>query len=372
MTAALASRPQTAPDPTPSWPPVLTIPAAQSADGPPPEGLSPRRTRLLVASGRSARLRHGWLADLPEILDEGDVLVVNTSAVVAAALPATAAWDADAPPLRLHWSTAEPGADPAPTRVDVRAVVELRRAAGPASVRWHGAHPGGRVRLPAGGHAVLGASLPRSDRLWHADLHLPGGARAFLGRHGQPIRYGARTPAFGLDDVQTVFARDPGSAEPPSASLAFDADLVTRLVTAGVEVAPLLLHTGVSSPEDHEPPFAEWFAVGEATAARVRAARREGRRVIAVGTTATRALESAVDAHGVVRAASGWTDLLVSPADGVRAVDGLLTGWHEPEASHLQLLEAVADRTLLADSYAEALDAGYRWHAFGDLHLLLP
>ena len=93
--------------------------------------------------------------------------------------------------------------------------------------------------------------------------------------------------------------------------------------------------------------------------------------MIAVGTTVVRALETATDEHGVVHASHGWTNLTITPERGVRAVDGLLTGWHEPEASHLLMLEAFAGRELLERSYAAAVEHGYRWHEFGDLHLLL-
>ena len=108
------------------------------------------------------------------------------------------------------------------------------------------------------------------------------------------------------------------------------------------------------------------------TAERVTTAHDAGHAVIAVGTTATRALETVADPDRRVRAGEGWTDLVVTPQRGVRAVDGLLTGWHEPEASHLQLLEAVAGRELLDLSYVAALELGYRWHEFGDLHLVAP
>ena len=137
-------------------------------------------------------------------------------------------------------------------------------------------------------------------------------------------------------------------------------------------MAPLVLHTGVSSLEGGEPPYPERFAVPPATAAASNAAHAAGRRVIAVGTTVTRALETAAAPDGTVRAASGWTDLTITPERGVRAVDGLITGWHEPEASHLLLLEAVAGRALVERSYAAAVAPGYRWHEFGDAHLLLP
>jgi S-adenosylmethionine:tRNA ribosyltransferase-isomerase len=103
----------------------------------------------------------------------------------------------------------------------------------------------------------------------------------------------------------------------------------------------------------------------------VNAARAAGGRVIAVGTTVTRALETVAAADGTVAPGAGWTSLTITPERGVRAVDGLITGWHEPDASHLLLLEAVAGRELVQRSYATAVASGYRWHEFGDSHLLL-
>ncbi len=158
----------------------------------------------------------------------------------------------------------------------------------------------------------------------------------------------------------------------PSAGRPFTPRVLHGLAARGVGVARLTLHTGVSSLEVGELPYAERFAVPPATAAAVNATHRAGRRVIAVGTTVTRALESAAAPDGTVRPASGWTDLTITSERGVRAVDGLLTGWHEPEASHLLLLEAVAGRPLVERSYAAAVALGYRWHEFGDTHLLLP
>jgi S-adenosylmethionine:tRNA ribosyltransferase-isomerase len=111
--------------------------------------------------------------------------------------------------------------------------------------------------------------------------------------------------------------------------------------------------------------------VPDFTAQRVNATHAMGRRVIAIGTTVVRALESAVDGDGVVHPFDGWTDLVVTPERGVRAIDGLLTGWHEPEASHLLMLEAVAGRELLERSYDASLAEGYLWHEFGDVHLVL-
>jgi S-adenosylmethionine:tRNA ribosyltransferase-isomerase len=139
-----------------------------------------------------------------------------------------------------------------------------------------------------------------------------------------------------------------------------------------VVVAPITLHTGVSSQEDGEPPLAEPFRVPEPTARLVNMTRASGGRVVAVGTTVTRALETAAAEDGTVRARCGWTDLVLGPDRPARVVTGLVTGWHAPGASHLQLLHAVAGPEIVERAYAEALRERYQWHEFGDSCLLLP
>jgi S-adenosylmethionine:tRNA ribosyltransferase-isomerase len=207
-------------------------------------------------------------------------------------------------------------------------------------------------------------------RLWRARLDLPGGVHRHLAGHGRPIRYGCAAERWPIEDYQTIFAAMPGSVEMPSAGRGFTHRLVAELVAAGVGLAPIVLHAGVSSPEAGEPPSPERYWVPAATARRVNATHARGGRVIAVGTTVVRALET--DARsGRVRPGRGWTDLIVSPSRGVSTVDGILTGWHEPEASHLQLLEAVAGTGALSRSYAAAHALGHRWHEFGDFNLLL-
>ena len=319
----------------------------------PPEarGLARDDVRLLVARG-SGELTHHRFTDLPSLLRAGDVLVVNTSATLPAAVP-VAGRD-----LVVHFSTVRP---------DGRWLLELRRGSHP----YRDAVPGSRYELVGG--ALVDLVEPYSTgRLWVASVQAPGGVLAFLRRHGAPIRYGYVPRAWPLAAYQTVFANEPGSAEMPSAGRPFTDRLVTRLVTAGVLVVPVLLHTGVASPEAHERPYPERFAVPDPTARVVNVARDGGGRVIAVGTTVVRALESAVHDDGTVQAAAGVTDLVVDETRGVRVVDGLLTGFHEPLASHLDMLAAIAGRDLLAAAYRAAIDAGYLWHEFGDLNLLLP
>ncbi|MBW8752340.1 MAG: S-adenosylmethionine:tRNA ribosyltransferase-isomerase, partial [Propionibacteriales bacterium] len=186
------------------------------------------------------------------------------------------------------------------------------------------------------------------------------------------IAYGYLPRRYPLSAYQTVFATTPGSAEMPSAARPFTHGLVTRLVSKGVAIAPITLHTGVSSQEAGEAPQAERFRVPDPTARLVNAVRAGGGRVVAVGTTVTRALESAVAADGSVVERSGWTERVVTPADPPRVVDGLVTGWHDPHASHLLLVEAVAGRELTQRAYEAAVAAEYLWHEFGDTALLLP
>jgi len=310
------------------------------------------------------------VADLPRFLEAGDVLVVNQSATLAAAL-------AIGDGRIVHLST-QLGQE--------QWVVELRQSCGHGSLPLPDAARG-LIHLPGGAEVDLlspyapecigrGAAAEgrgrEPARLWLARLRLPVALAAYLADFGQPIRYGCGAEAWPLSAYQTVFGLSPGSAEMPSAARGFTAELVAELVGSGVVFAPVTLHTGVSSLEAHEPPYPERFAVPAASAELVNDARAAGRRIIAVGTTATRAIESAADEHGRVRAIRGWTDLIIGPERGVRSVDGILSGWHEPEASHLMLLEAVAGLPLLERSYARALVGPYRWHEFGDFHLVLP
>jgi len=334
----------------------LTLPTALLAHQPPEvRGLTRDGIRLMVGRRGDAPTHHVF-SELPLLLRAGDVLVVNTSATVPAAVPV-----ADDRGLAIHFSTEHPNGT---------WLVEVREDDG--GTPHGGGAPGARYEIRGGGTVTL--RVPYSaGRLWHADVAtgMPGGVLDYLNRHGRPIRYSYVDRDWPLPYYQTVFARHPGSAEMPSAGRPFTHRLVTRLVTSGVVIAPTLLHTGVASAEAHERPYPERFVVPETTARVVTHAHHDGGRVIAVGTTAVRALESAADETGAVRAAQGWTDLVVTPERGVRVVDGLLTGFHEPRASHLDLVTAVAGADVVARCYAEARDRGYLWHEFGDINLLL-
>ena len=206
--------------------------------------------------------------------------------------------------------------------------------------------------------APSSSSLPRTPRArgcCSRGSRAASRSRAYLERHGRPIRYGYVKSPWPLDAYQNVYATTPGSAEMASAGRPFTPQLITRLVAGGVLFAPITLHCGVSSPERHEAPLPERFEVPEQTAALIRSVREWGGRVIAVGTTVVRALETVAQPDGCVVAGAGWTSLVVTPERGLWLVDGLITGWHEPEASHLEMLEAAAGPQLLARSYDAAL-----------------
>ncbi|MEU9434586.1 S-adenosylmethionine:tRNA ribosyltransferase-isomerase [Streptomyces sp. NPDC048252] len=324
--------------------------------------------RLLVSRGTEAT--HHAFRELPCLLRAGDLLVVNTSPTLAAAVDGRVGHAR----VVVHFSTRGD---------DGRWAVELREPDGRGTTRARAGGPAGtEVRLAGGVRLTPEEPLsPGSGRLWWARVSPVGAVPGLLREHGRPIRYSYTERDQPLSVYQTVFALPSadgsGSAEMPSAARPFTTGLVAELVSRGVQFAPITLHTGVASAEVHEPPYPERFVVPEASARLINAVRGGGGRqasgrVIAVGTTAVRAVESAAGADGVVRARAGWTDLVVTPARGVRVVDGLLTGLHEPEASHLLMLEAVAGRDAISRGYEEALGGRYLWHEFGDVHLVLP
>jgi S-adenosylmethionine:tRNA ribosyltransferase-isomerase len=322
----------------------------------PPEarGLARDKVRLLVATGDG--VVEGQFRDLGAFLCPGDLLVVNTSATLAAAVDGRRA---DGTPVVVHFAA---------ELDDGSWVVEVRPP-GTSTGPVPDVRASERLTLHDATLTVL-ETLPGQHRLHRVRADV--GVRELMWDHGRPIRYAYVPESWPLEAYQTVFAHDPGSAEMPSAARPFTPALVTDLVSRGVLVAPVTLHTGVSSQENGEPPQPERFQVPEATAALVNHVRSRGGRVVAVGTTVTRALESVAEPSGAVHAGGGWTDLVLGPARPARVVNGLVSGWHEPGASHLQLLEAVAGKELVRVAYEEAARRGLLWHEFGDSCLLLP
>jgi S-adenosylmethionine:tRNA ribosyltransferase-isomerase len=373
----------------------------------PPElrGLRRDGVRLMVAT--PAGIRHTVFYRLGDQLSAGDVLVVNTSATVPGQLDG----NRDGSAIVVHLAN---------RLGDGTRVVELRTAPDASAPVLDG-RVGEHIALPAGGVLELIAPYPElrasgiarrrteeegaeaffplratttaadsardaraaqqiasnsspngvGNRLWRGRLTMPQGLSNYLREHARPISYGYLNGSFPISAYQTIFALCPGSAEMPSAGRPFSAELVARLVARGVIFAPITLHTGLSSQDAGEAPQPEWFEVSETTAHLVNSSRARGGRVIAVGTTATRAIESAARPDGVVAADSGWTDLVISSERPVRVVDGLITGWHNPDASHLLLVESVAGAELTQHAYDAAVAEHYLWHEFGDSCLLM-
>ncbi len=326
----------------------------------PPEarGIARDRVRLLVSAGDDEPIDTTF-DRLEDVLVAGDLLVVNTSATLPAALDGVHPRHG---PVAVHYSGELPGG---------LSLVEVRRPHGDTTAPLHVTEPTG-VILDGGGHAELLTPYPCSRRLWlaHLEVDAPTVADHLL-RVGRPIRYRHVPREWPISWYQTVFASEPGSAEMPSASRPFSTRLVARLASRGVQFAPLVLHTGVSSLEGAEAPYPERYAVPRPTATAINAARAAGYRVVAAGTTVVRALVTVTDDLGVVHPGAGWTEVVVGASTAVPAVDGLLTGWHEPESSHLMMLRAFAAPDPLRIAYERALALGYRWHEFGDTHLLL-
>lgn len=357
--------------PVTSGPLEFDLPDALAAREPPEaRGLARDAVRLMVSRLADDTITHARFREFPEFLERGDVLVVNSSATINAELTASRESGSLDERVVVHLSS------PLSPR---RWAIEVRRVTATGTEPLLTASAGERLRLPGGAAARLVEPYlsgterrrpPTRVRLWVAELDVPGPLTTYLAEHGSPIRYGYVPERWPLAYYQTLFATEPGSAEMASAGRAFTREIILCLERKGVPVAPLVLHTGVSSLESDEPPYPERYRVPPGTAELVNQARDAGGRIVAVGTTVVRALETVASPDGRVRSGAGWTDLVVTPERGLYAVDALLTGLHAPRASHLALLEALTGRRHLARAYGAALDRRYLWHEFGDLHLI--
>jgi S-adenosylmethionine:tRNA ribosyltransferase-isomerase len=348
----------------------FSLPSALEASEPPEaRGLRRDQVRLMVSSYSSDQITHTRFYHFPRFLEAGDVLAINTSRTRNSALLATRM---DGSLLELHLST---HLDTGLWTVEVRSMDEAGK-----TKHFEDVHGGEALRLPRNVSAILqepyisdcNDNTKPSETLWLAKIDFPQDVDQYLTRYGFPIRYNYVKERWPLSFYQTVYATESGSAEMPSAGRPFTPKLLKRLEAKGVRIAPLILHTGVSNIETHEPPYKEFYRVPPETAQIMNKARSTGKRIVAVGTTVIRALETVTNADGKTHAGEGWTCLVITPQRKLRAVNALLTGMHEPEASHLAMLEALAGMSHLKVAYGEALRKGYLWHEFGDLHLILP
>ncbi len=329
-------------------------------------GIARDEVKLMVSWQHNNHIKHNIFRNIGNYLKAGDTLVVNTSGTLKAALPIQLP---NGNTGRVHLST---------KLQKNQWVVEIREIRDNATHRHKKAYAGQSFQLPEDGEFRLLRPFYKNNdhfahlNLWVAQFDLNTAVPAFLKKYGTPIRYDKVDQQYPIEYYQTIFAQHPGSAEMPSAGRAFTPQLVKQLIAKGIQFAPVLLHTGVSSLEEGEKPYPEYYEVSPLSADLINAAKTRGGRIIAVGTTAIRTLESIVDEAGKVQAGSGWTDLYLTPDYQMKVVDGLLTGFHEPKASHLSILESVSSLSHLEYSYPAALKEGYQWHEFGDLHLILP
>jgi S-adenosylmethionine:tRNA ribosyltransferase-isomerase len=353
-------------------------PELEAAAPPEARGLRRDHVRLLLVDRATGAVAHHRFHELPRLLEPGDLLVVNDSRTLPASLLGRTSGGV---PLEVRLAAREggderwaalvlgvpgDGSDPALVPTDARPAAPTLAA-------------GERLRFTGGlGATVLGPHEEAGSLVWLAFDAAGERLAEALHRAGRPVRYAYVPRPWPLRHYQTLFAAGPGSAEMPSAALPFTVQTLRDLRDRGVGLATISLHAGLSTygdpATDRRYVPAEPYLVPEATAAAAAACRAAGGRVVAVGTTVVRALETAAAAPGAAgpRPAAGVTRLRIGPAYHLAAVDGLLTGLHEPEASHLDLLAAFIDRPALDRAYAAALAAGYLWHEFGDVCLILP
>ncbi|HEY8496330.1 MAG TPA: tRNA preQ1(34) S-adenosylmethionine ribosyltransferase-isomerase QueA [Limnochordales bacterium] len=314
--------------------------------------------RLLVVHRDTGLMEHRIFRDLPQYLRAGDVLVLNDTRVM---------------PARLFGVKASTGG---------RVEVLLLRRRGPDA--WEALVRPGR-RLPVGTRIVFGEGQLSAEVIDRTEA----GGRVLrfapaddlderLKELGQvPLPPYIRAPLADPERYQTVYARDAGSAAAPTAGLHFTPELLDRLQGMGVEIVYLTLHVGLGTfrpvqaerVEEHRM-HAEYFSVPQATAEAVNAAKREGRRVVAVGTTVARTLEASA-ADGRVRCGDGWTDLFIYPGYRWKIVDALITNFHLPRSTLLMLVSALLGRERTLAAYQEAVRQRYRFYSFGDAMLIL-
>jgi S-adenosylmethionine:tRNA ribosyltransferase-isomerase len=358
------------------------LPDALLAREPPEKrGLARDQVRLLAADRETGALRHTRFDRIGDLLRPGDCLVFNASRTLPAALRATFGRGPGGGPGRdLHLRLARRNDD------GTWSALPLSESDEP----WPGDPPMTRLEFrpsPSQGNIkdtpgpplaaeVVGRD-PLVSRLWRLRFSRSGADLVeSLSRLGDPVRYWYAAAPWDLDFYQTVYAREPGSMEMPSAGRAFSWKILLDLRRRGIGTAFLVLHAGLSSYLDEEfdaghPASVEPYRLDPGAADSINAAKARGGRIVAVGTTVVRALETLAGPDGTVRSGEGRTCLRITPSHRLRAVDGLLTGFHEPQASHLDLLSAFLPPERLERIYAAALGEGYLWHEFGDANLIL-
>ncbi len=346
---------------------TFALPPELNAKEPPERrGIRRDQVRLLVIDRATGRVEHSHFDKIDDYVRENDLLVFNSSRTLPASLRGCDCSAAHGPCMEVRLAERLPD--------DSWLALLLCEQGDPFGC---GLRPEMQIEFAEGLSATVlerDASIPR---LWKLRFSTSGTQLVdLIYRLGKPIRYEYVSAPWDLDYYQTVYATEPGSAEMPSAGRAFTWKLLLDLKRRGVDAAYIVLHAGLSSYMDDEldaqhPSSEEEYLVSATTAEKINLTRAKDGRVIAVGTTVVRALESVVDETGCVTGVHGYTRLKIDNHHRLKAVDGLLTGLHEPEASHLNLLSAFLPAEQIRAAYEEAIARKYLWHEFGDLNLIL-
>jgi S-adenosylmethionine:tRNA ribosyltransferase-isomerase len=327
-------------------------------------GLNRDQVRLLITKRTSHEIQHSYFDQIGRWLNPGDLLVLNSSRTIPALLQ---------------------GRDPSEnTKVEVRLAEHLSDDSWLAvllckeedSTACH-LRDGMQIHFASDLSATVLEQHEIIPRLWRIRFSRTGSELIeALYRIGEPIRYEYVSASWSLSEYQTIYGTVPGSAEMPSAGRAFTWKIFLDLKRRGIQIASIVLHAGLSSYMDDEldaqnPAKEEEYFIGAAAAEEIQQAHERGGRIVAVGTTVVKALESAADGFKKVHAGHGYTQLHITANTKLQVVEGLLTGLHEPHASHLDLLSAFLPSSVIESSYMEAVRNKYLWHEFGDLNLIV-
>jgi S-adenosylmethionine:tRNA ribosyltransferase-isomerase len=346
---------------------TFALPPELSAKEPPERrGIRRDQVRLLVIDRTTGRIEHSRFDQISNYLRAGDLLVFNSSRTLPASLRGCECSATHGPCIEVRLAERLPDGS--------WLALLVCEQGNPFGC---GLRAGMQIEFADGLAATVLERDASISRLWKLRFSISGTELIdLIYRLGKPIRYEYVSGPWDLDYYQTVYATEPGSAEMPSAGRAFTWKLLLDLKRRGIGSAYVVLHAGLSSYLDDEldrqhPASEEEYFVNRVTARKINQARERGGRVIAVGTTVVRALESAANENGSLTEVHGYTRLKIDHQHQLRSVDGLLTGLHEPEASHLDLLSAFLSPEKIHAAYDEAIARKYLWHEFGDLNLIL-
>jgi S-adenosylmethionine:tRNA ribosyltransferase-isomerase len=350
-----------------SKPFIFVLPPELSAKEPPERrGIRRDQVRLMVIDRRTGRIEHTRFDKIANYLRAGDLLVFNSSRTLPASMRGCECSQSHGPCMEVRLAERLPD--------DSWLALLLCEQGDPFGC---GLRPEMQIRFSEELSATVIDRDQRIPRLWRMRFSKSGTELVdLIYRLGKPIRYEYVSAPWDLDYYQTVYAKEPGSAEMPSAGRAFTWKLLLDLKSREIDSAYLVLHTGLSSYMDDDldaehPASEEEYFVSDVAAEKINRLRASAGRIIAVGTTVVRALESIADAKGNVSPGHGYTRLTIDSDHQLKAVDGLLTGLHEPQASHLDLLSAFLPPEQIRGAYQEAVARKYLWHEFGDLNLIL-